>query len=370
MAALFQVVSGRIRYVILCPATALLLFVSGSALAQSAIYTRVDSFSYSEPVSVKGAVHELSGAFKGGEHALTHNQAELGMRLGNWSLSWLTRYDYDLQFHPDTAELLHHQENDLPVDRGRVYQLDLQARRMRAQGLKLTYAFQPVSNVQGSLALAYLKADQLLDGRMQGDLTTNLDDSYSGDAQLDYVYNEDLLLGRAVTEPEGQGVTVDLSLSWQPTPGWRLGVVSEDLYSQIRWDRAPYTQATVTSSVVTFDANGFIHTQPVLAGFEGYRTHRQHLPVRTTAWIDRAVSERLWLGAELYAWDALLFERLSLTWQGDKGRKIRAMYDIKAGALGISMVRHGVSLSFVSDKLDPQDAHTFSVHVGLTLPLR
>lgn len=340
-----------------------------NAQAENRFFSQLESFTYSEPVSIDAALNELQGNFSAGEEAFTHNQLTLGLRRGNWSFSWLARYDYYLSFHPDTAELLYLGENDLPVQLDRTYQLDIEANRLKAQGLKLAYTFEPSPTFTTELAVSYLRTTNLLDGKMRGSITTLNNGSYNGNAQVNYVYDEDLFLERPVSAPSGQGIAVDLGLLWQINKQWLAGLQIQDLYSYIRWKNAPYTRAIVTSSVVTLDENGFIDSQPVLSGTEGFTTHIQRLPVRSTIWTSWQWHQQSSVGMELFSVDQLHFPRVRIGHAISDTQQIQTVWDFKAQALGLSYRDQDLQLSLMSDSLNFSDAHTLGINLSWSLPL-
>lgn len=338
------------------------------AKANNEIFTHFESFSYSEPVSIKTVLNKLQGDFSSGQEAFTHNEIELGIRRGNWSFSWLARYDYYLSFHSDTAELFYLDENKLPVQLNRRYQLDIKGNRLNAQGLRLAYAFEPTNTLQTEIAVTYLRASQLLDGEMSGAITTDNSGNYSGQARVDYVYDQDLLLERPVDSAVGDGISIDLRLRWQINQRLAAGITSKDLFNVIHWKNAPYSAVQVTSSVVTFDANGFIDTQPVLSGVEGFRNHSQHLPVRTTSWATWQWNQHIDAGAELFSVADLHFPRIRMQHNLADDQYLNAFWDFKAKALGLSYHHHGFQLSFISDETNLSDAHTLGFSLSWIAP--
>ena len=87
------------------------------------LYADADLFWYSEPVSIESMIHDWDGPFHGGTAALTHNIAEIGFGTESWQFSVLTRYDYEMEFSPDTAEFYYLMRNELPLPIGRIYRL-------------------------------------------------------------------------------------------------------------------------------------------------------------------------------------------------------------------------------------------------------
>ncbi len=269
-------------------------------------YVEVESFTYSEAMSINGFIDHFSGTLDSGNKALTHDRAEAGVRYQQWWLGKVIRYDYEIAFSPDTALINYQIENHLPIDETRSYEIYLKAKHLRSSGLTLGRYFQPRSNVRLGVGLSWLSSEQFYDGYIQasveqGSLTAmdvssfenllaNIDVSnvttpsevqalgeslrplvaelkqqvastnISGSADYFYykpaLHEDDYAAFDDVdfTAPHGQGYTLDVFVDWQLSPKWQAGLKIRDAYSQIRWQNAPGTQARVDVTQAALDA--------------------------------------------------------------------------------------------------------------------
>ena len=87
-------------------------------------YSRVESHTFSEIMSIDGFINDFSGTLEVGRTALTHDLAEIGVSYGAWRVGRILRYDYDIVFSQDTAVLNQLIERGLPIDRDQNYFID------------------------------------------------------------------------------------------------------------------------------------------------------------------------------------------------------------------------------------------------------
>lgn len=329
-------------------------------------YVKAESFSYSEPVSVYSALHDLSGEFDRGDVAFTRDRLELGVRKGNWEFALFDRYDYYLAFNPDTAELMYRDENKLTLDRNRTYVVDMKANHLRAKGIKIAYSFQPTDQLTLKFSGNLLYGSALLDGNVKGLLTTRGDDSFLLQADIDYNYSDDILLNRQVEDPSGIGAGFDAAFEWRMSDKITLTGRFDDLVNRIFWKNAPYTLAEGTNATTRFDENGLLVVRPSLRGVEAFRRHTQRMPVYTVLSGYFGIGR----GADL----VVIVEHLMSTTLPTVGYRRRLgdnsffslHYGIKNQAFGLSYERENLSVKLVSDALPFNRAHT----LGLTLSYR
>lgn len=351
-----------------------LLYSSGSALAAEAgksengwsLFTRLDSFSYSDSAPIDQVVHNFEGdPIDSGEVAFTHNIVEIGGSYNNFELSVFQRYDYHLDFSSDTALLVYQDKNDLPVSANRTYNLDLDANHIRARGLKLGYRWDLSPQLYIKLAASYLQADALLDGDLKGLITTS-DTSYSGELQLDYNYSEDQLFDQIVEEPDGKGYALDVYAHWQVSEQFTLDVALEDLTSRITWDDAPFTRAQVTSNTVSYDSDGFLDVSPALTFTQAYRDDHQRLPMR-------ALVSGIFSNSTHYAtvvrWRRVGetdFPSLGVRYLLSSKGYWQINYDFEAKSVGLGYRYGAFQFSLAADKTDWEEARA----LGLSLQYR
>ena len=193
------------------------VFLTHASGAFAGVYVDTSLFAYSEAVTIKGAIDGWSGDFSGGQAAITHNWVETGVTYQQWKLGILKRYDYELEFSPDTADFVYRTENKLALEMGKTYHLDLKARHTYSEGVRLSHEFKTVKDLDLTLGLSYLRGLELTEGVLQGTATALSASDYDFEFGVDYFYSKDSLLDREVQAPSGDGYSVDLHLVWQPT---------------------------------------------------------------------------------------------------------------------------------------------------------
>jgi hypothetical protein len=268
-------------------------------------YVEIETFTYSEVMSIKGFIDHFSGELQAGNKAVTHNRVEAGARYDQWWLAKVLRYDYEIAFSTDTALLNYQIENNLPIDETRSYEIYLEAQHLRSTGFTLGRYFQPRANIRWGVGLSWLSSEQFYDGYIQASVDQGSIRSFdpstfdqliadlenieitSADqivtlgeslrpliAQLqqqiastnisgsaDYFYYQPALREDEISAfdsvdfsaPDGRGYTLDFFLDWQIDPKWQVGMRVRDAYSQIRWHNAPGTTVSVDVTQAALD---------------------------------------------------------------------------------------------------------------------
>lgn len=266
-----------------------------------AVYSELNSFTFSAPLPVKNFLGDFDGDLKDGDTALTHNRFEVGMRRGRWRIGWVERYDYRLQFSRDAlfVNALDKQDIDLPVDRS--YRVLIDAQQSVSQGLIAGVAFTPHRNSRVEVSVTFLKGKDYLDGKVNlfaepqnfpenlgGEITALLDqltelsngtpleqlqalallndtdalDSAFAQTRaqieqialsgvIDYHYRdpefgeEDFVAGggQEFGRVDGRGYVADIHWTWQPSKHFVLTLSLEDLFHRMKWRDSGYTFA-------------------------------------------------------------------------------------------------------------------------------
>jgi len=262
-------------------ATGVALLFAASATAGVVPLLRVESQSYSEPMALQAAFDDWRGEFLGGKRQWTFNWAEVGLRGDHWSLSVLSRLDFDLRFSRDTAEFYYLLNSGRKLTPGKQYDIALSANSFSGVGVRGALYVEPTPRLQTAVGLSLFKARELQEGDLSGTANALTARDYQYRATVDYYYAEDKLFHRPVEAPDGMGLSLDLSVKWQPHEKLRLSARVVDLLGAIQWTDAPFTRATATSATVATDADGTVHVVPALSGVEGYEaSHIQHLDPR------------------------------------------------------------------------------------------
>jgi len=286
------------------------LLMSEHALSrpQMGVFSNIESTTYSDVMSIDGFIDEFSGTLESGDHALTHDVAEVGFQVGDWRVSRIMRYDYEMQFSQDTANLNYRIENDLPIDEDAAYEIFIAAEHLRSTGFKVLRSFKFKENITFSVGLSWLESEQYYSGSVnittnRGDLTDARIEALEAEgaaieaqAELAETQEEYLALGDPLlalgdnleaaiagsnfsggasyfyyepalredeqddfqdvdfSAPNGKGYTLDVALDWRITDRWTVGFNIRDFYSQIRWDQTPATQASFDGTQAALDA--------------------------------------------------------------------------------------------------------------------
>ena len=252
----------------------LLLSLGISSPLSASPYFEMDSFISSEPVSIDATSNDWQGDYHpNGEKQTASVWIESGFKKNNWSLGALYREEHQLTFSSDAADLYHTVVTDQALSQNRHYNLELDAYRFRGVGARLAKQFKPKNNLELSVGTSLFYATNLLEGELTGSAIANSADNYSYQFEGDYVYEEDLLFNRPNTESaSGVGLALDVAMNWKPTQQTNIALKVKDLAGVIHWRDAPYTKAQANSDRTTTDANGFSSVNPILSGFEGYKS--------------------------------------------------------------------------------------------------
>jgi hypothetical protein len=253
---------------------AVLVIGAETARSEPRPYLTIESFTYSEPLSIKDTLDNWHGDFSRGKRQWTWNWIEAGVRHEGWGLGVIARYDYDIRFSRDTAEALGqiHNKEDLPV--GKTFDVKLKANVLHAHGLRMSYRF-ALFGVELELGGSYLRSSYMIDGGLTGKLTPTASNDFDYRLDSSYKYTDDVLFDRpGVRDTTGHGFSVDLALRGEIASTFAYRLEIRDLIARVYWADLPFTQAVATSDNKTYDENGYVHVDPVLSGFEGYRKRR------------------------------------------------------------------------------------------------
>jgi len=335
--------------------------------ANDQLYYHSHIFAYSETSSIKQiVVDDMEGPyFDGGEHSFTHNVWELGVTRAGWKLAYLIRYDYSLDYNPDTAALVYSDKNDLSIEKNRIYDVDMQLIHTRTNGLKVGYDWQVTERFNFQLDATYLETSRLLEGKVTGQFEVANDD-YMGQLDLDYVYSKDELLERAVENPNGRGYAIDIAWDWQINSRYRLAGKWTDLFSKITFNKAPFTTAAASTDRINFDDEGKIDVKPVLSGREGFRKHYLRFPRQMNLGAYYQFQPEIELTAGWYRYGTIDFASLGLTYASPQDIALHSRFDFKSDALTLGLITPLLNVAITSDRLVFKKARTF----GLDLAFR
>lgn len=328
-------------------------------------YMVVKSVSYSEPVALEFMLGEQQVPFKGGNKAFTYNKAEVGFRWGSWQFGFLKRFDYQLAFSSETAELIYLAENRLPLEVGREYELRIKAKHNYSRGLRLAYKHRFSSRINVGLAASYLQGKAFTDGSIQGSARVTAENNYDFQFDADYFYSRDILFERDVDAPNGNGYSLDLNIGWQPNKYFTAQLEIVDLVGKMFWDNAPFTTVVASSNTKTFDDEGYVRYEPAVSGFGSNKNFTQTLPRKIFVTAKYQWSPSVGLLAELQDYKVARFASTGAEWCYNRTHCFQSLYNTTVKALSLRYQGRGVRIELASDKLDINRARYLAVQLSL-----
>jgi hypothetical protein len=288
--------------------------IAGSLFASQAqaddtqweVYSSIDLFGYSEPVSIDQFAQDFDDDLEDGETAFVHGRIEAGGKWRGFRIGYVHRFDYVTEFTEDTAFYHHATENGLPVPTDRNYDLLLDVERLEAKGFEIGYEWQFRDDMTLDVSYSYYSdISQLQSGfaAADGDLEP-FDDAFDAELQaaldnidlanpdvselrqlaqrvqanvaIDYAYDEPkfgepdyrepvitgdpnpVITGVDLSEPDGTGYSVDIGFNWQVNDQLNVNVELIDIVNEFNWDNAPTTRATFNTQTFLQDALGVV----------------------------------------------------------------------------------------------------------------
>lgn len=359
----------RFPFVVAAMATSSLacLGFSTSALADNtnAIYIQLDAEIYTESQPVNAFVDDFDKPLTEGDSAFTFNRLRIGGQWQNWQVGVQTRYDWWMEFDPDTALYTHLDKTNQPFE-SRRYRYFLDAKHMISNGLFVGYQWQIDKQWQLSATANLLTGAHFQDGTVDGYLNTSNDEAALA---VDYYYSKDRLFKSfAVDErPTGWGASLDLLLRYQLDNNWSTEIALTDLAHFVKFTDSPYAVGVSREQPFAID-NGQISNQPrveIQTHLGGPAVdHNLHLPVRarwSTTW--RSDS---WYGAALHvrriAGDSFVQPQLLLQYSDDV--QMQVGYQTHSKSWHLSTYLYGITLAWAGDASNLDDAHYMAFTVG------
>ncbi|QJD59098.1 hypothetical protein HG264_09330 [Pseudomonas sp. gcc21] len=343
------------RIICLAAASTCIQFAPVYADSRFQTYASIDSKTYSEIAPIKQMVDGLEGKpIDSGDFAFTHNQLEVGQIWNGFELAFFWRYDYYLQFDENTADILYQDANDLPVKKGRRYDVHLRANHLRSSGVGIGYRYEFSPSLSARVRLNYLTASEMQDGVLSGYVDTQAG-GYSGKLDLDYGYSEDLLLDRPTESVKGRGFAADFDIDWHITEHLSTYIRGRDVYSRIRWKNLTYTEASAATDRASYRPDGSLTFRPAVKGINGYRNHTQELPSRYTLGALYRLNPNWSLESAVFAYDDHLFPSVAVNWHL-RHATVQYSYDFQSESAGVGLKSRYFEFMLASDDTDWEKA--------------
>lgn len=206
---------------------------------------------YAEPVSIKEFTDDWNGKLKQGDTAFVQGRAEISKKNKNSQLGLLWRYDYLLDFSPQTAQLYHAYKNNNLASIQQNYPLFIKANYSESYGVRWLQLFDVNQNIKLGLALNVLKGYKITDGQLQGNVIFRqqgfkVKDINHMQMDINYYYDEPQLKEEQLEwypkNPSALGFSVDAELNWQINQQANIFAQINDIYGRLYWRDIPSTQ--------------------------------------------------------------------------------------------------------------------------------
>ncbi|MFN3713634.1 MAG: hypothetical protein ACK4SX_08245 [Alcanivoracaceae bacterium] len=283
--------------VLVLAAVCLLLGVCGQVRAASGFYAHQFLEGHSDSFPVHSLIHGLDKHYRSGEFNFVVNRTETGLRRGETAWGVLYRYEAYADASRAASELIWRVETDQDIPAQRDWPLQLQVNQVAMQGMVVSRRVDLADGLALTAAFQLLHATQMMDGIVQGHITT-YDDEYQGQLHLHYFYTRDALWDRPVDRRRGQGLALDVTLDWQIDTRQTLRLVLLDAANGIYWKDMYYTRSDLDSDRYSYDADGRLEVRAAMTGFEGNRSHWQRLPVKALLDWQGQIGDQHQLGLE------------------------------------------------------------------------
>lgn len=358
MAALFYVKTMNKYSVIICLSWLLPMSVCANP------YIVMDLRAHNDAVPVKGATGGWQDPAQGSDTAFTHNWGEIGATYKGFGLGILKRYDFELEYTPDTAEFYSLVSNKKPLTTGKQYNLSLAARHMYSEGVRFSYQHKFSNRFEYSIGGSYLKGLWLTEGRLSGYATVVAENDYDFAVDVDYFYSEDALFDRKIDSPDGQGYSIDTLVDWNVWRELNVRLKIVDLIGRMYWKDAPNTTAVASSDVKEFDEDGYVKYNPVISGYETNRDFTQKLNPQIILHFAYPVAKSTELIVQIYSIKPGDYYQLGGSYAIDANNTVQILYMFDTNAVSIGYDSKFVQIHFTSDSFDFDKAHTLGLKLN------
>jgi hypothetical protein len=328
-------------------------------------YLVLDSFSHSESVPITDAIGDWENPIKDGDKAFTYNWAEIGATYKAFGLGFLSRYDYELQYSPGTAEFYHLVNNKKSLPLNKQYNLDLAAKHTYSEGVRLSYCFQFKKQLEITIGGSYLKGLRLTDGRLRGTATAIAENDYDFNANVDYYYSEDVLFDRKVDKPDGVGFSIDSLINWRIRQKLNMRLAITDLIGRMYWSNAPNTTATATSATKDYDEDGYVKYNPALSGYETNRDFTQKLYPRVNLKFNYSLDSKTDLVGQIYNFHPGSFYQVGGEYAFNANNRGQILYMFDTNAISLGYMGKYFQFDIMSDSFNIDKAYLFAFKLNV-----
>ncbi len=335
------------------------------------IFTTLNSEVYAESQPIKSFIDEFNRPLSKGDSAFTYNQFEIGATYSNFSFGLQSRYDYVMEFAPDTALYTHIEKNDLAFEQ-RFYSYKLKAKNATSHGMFFSYKINFKNpDITFTPKLAIFSSKHFQDGVINGEVFA---DEPKGNFIIDYFFSKDRLLKSFSPNerPKGQGVSLDIALDWQISEQLKLGLAVKDLYYKNKYSNAGYSLGHIQDIPFQQDSSGNVFSEPAIdlktSGNNNTKSHTLKMPARYYGFIDYSVSPKLSAKLSMRTIKKDIFTALESRWFFTPNIAIVGGYENKSNAWLLGIESKSIGISFQTDSLDLDKAYhlNFNTYVSIS----
>ncbi|KZN43039.1 hypothetical protein [Pseudoalteromonas luteoviolacea] len=241
--------------------TTLALFTASTAFAADIeLIHSFDSEIYTEAQPVKSFLDEFDHPLTSGDSAFTYNIFELGVKYKGVSLGAQSRYNYVLEFDPDTALFTYLEKNDLPFEK-RDYRYLLKGKQSTTHGVFLAYDIDVLGHgLTITPKITYYQSAHFQDAVVDG---TVFSDEIKGALETEYYFSRDILFKTFTPEerPQGKGYSFDLAINWQVTEDLFVSLRGLDIVNETKYEGAGFVNGFTTDVPFTEQGDSIV-TEP------------------------------------------------------------------------------------------------------------
>ncbi|KZN64868.1 hypothetical protein N473_13825 [Pseudoalteromonas luteoviolacea CPMOR-1] len=237
-----------------------ILFSSSTYANDFEIINTFDSEIYTEAQPVKSFLDEFDKPLSSGDSAFTFNVFELGVKYKGVAVGAQSRYNYALEFDPDTALFTYLEKNDLPFE-ARNYRYYLKGKQSTSHGIFLSYDFNFFDETLTIVPkVTYYQSAHFQDAIVDG---TVFSDEIKGALETQYFFSKDILFKSFTPKqsPEGEGYSIDLAIKWRVNDDLTLSFKGLDLINETKYSGVGFVNG-VTTDVPFTEQGDSIETSP------------------------------------------------------------------------------------------------------------
>jgi hypothetical protein len=329
------------------------------------VFNTFNSEIYAEAQPIKAFTDDFDKQLTHGDSAFTYNQFEVGVSYKEFKFGMQSRYDYALEFDPDTALYTHIDKNKLQFEQ-RDYRYYLKAKNATTHGVFISYGYQlDEYNLIIIPKISFLSGKHYQDGKVEGTIFAG---ESQGKLNVDYYFSKDRLFksfesNNALTS---KGLSLDLDLHWNYSRDIKMGLSIKDLYYRNKFKNSPFVTGFTNDIPFKENEDGNITTQPsvVLNTSENGndKDHTLVMPMRVYSYLDYRIDNHFSTQISIKKLNDDIFTQAKARWHFFSNWALVGGYEIKSTSWLMAIESKNMGFSFQTDSLDLNKAYYASIN--------